>query len=325
MASAVTVFPFEHIPHPNYANHPAYGKLFGFASPAKRWLALRRFYPHFRSEYRKKTKFEEDRKKAGEPGSSDLYQRLLANGAVALRVMPQEMQRVQELTRAAADQLQARRAAIVPEKRKFGDNLLQLAGDDYKELHHVISDALERVGVHRAASQYLRRNAKFRGVVLQINDDTDIHLKRHFPDIGLSDPPTNYMHIDSTTGILKCLWYLTEVTADTGPFSYVRGSHNLKMSIIEYATRKANDLSRLDFCDPATRQQFWALPSFLQRKAEFGNDLLADSQQAQALLDSEYQFTSADGELIFFDNNEGIHRGSLVRKGSRSILQIIVS
>jgi hypothetical protein len=124
-------------------------------------------------------------------------------------------------------------------------------------------------------------------------------------------------------GINKGIIYVSEVTPDTGPFSYVIGSNNFKSSTLEYLVRKANDNSRLDRCDRATRELFWALPHSLQKKSEFGNDLLDSASEATALLDNEHQFVSAEGDMILFDN-EGVHRGSMVRKGERQILQLII-
>ena len=156
-----------------------------------------------------------------------------------------------------------------------------------------------------------------------MNDETDVHLKRHFDDLGLEDPPTKYMHLDSTIDILKCILYYTPVTLETGPFSYVVGTNRHQSSAIEFATRKANDFARLDSCDRETREVFWALPSFFQHKAEFGNDL-TNPKQMESLLANEHKFTSEDGNLLFFDNNAGIHRGALIQKGHRVIVQFLM-
>jgi len=45
------------------------------------------------------------------------------------------------------------------------------------------------------------------------------------------------------------------------------------------------------------------------------------SPEAEALLAREYKFTSKDGNLLFFDP-EGVHRGGMVDRGERIILQI---
>ena len=63
------------------------------------------------------------------------------------------------------------------------------------------------------------------------------------------------------------------------------------------------------------RRLFAHLPRFLQRKAEFGNDLLDGSSASRALLASERILLSADGDMVVSDNVTGVHRGILVKPG----------
>jgi hypothetical protein len=44
----------------------------------------------------------------------------------------------------------------------------------------------------------------------------------------------------------------------------------------------------------------------------------------QALLATERRFTSKEGNLLFFDNNSGVHRGALIQKGHRVIVQVLL-
>lgn len=105
-----------------------------------------------------------------------------------------------------------------------------------------------------------------------------------------------------------------------GPFSFLKGTNNIKIGILECVTRISNDKARLDKCVPEKRQLFAALPRIFQKKAEFGNDL-TDEGIIKDLLADEYRFTSKDGDLIFFDNN-GFHRGGMVEEGKRVIMQV---
>lgn len=217
------------IPRPDYAKHPAYGELFGFSAPKVRIMALRRFYPVFRNELRRKRRFDQKLKKNKESSDSPLYIELREQGALALHISPEANQIARDLTRKAVEELDAHRAAILPGQRKFADSQKTLEGPEYGILHQFLADLLKSCGILDAASPYLGTRVEFRMVTLQINDDSDILLKHHFRDIGIPDPPTNYMHIDSTTAILKCIFYLTEVTEETGPFGYVLGSNNFNI------------------------------------------------------------------------------------------------
>lgn len=314
---------FSAIPHPDYGNHPAYGKFFGFASLALRRQAIQRFWPQFRASL-KQTQDVRKRQNAPRERSTPLYEQLIRDGVVALTIPDQVLTRLHPLIEPHVLTVQEKRAAFQPKDRKFEHTQVQLnTKPDRDPLLNELWKIFEDMGILDAAGLYLNKKIRRIGGAVQMNDSTDIHLKRHFADVGVDDPPTQYMHLDSTIDILKCILYYTPVTSETGPFGYVMGSNRHASSAIEYATRKASDLSRLDRCDAETRALFWALPFFFQNKAEFGNDL-TDSKQMEALLSNERQFTSADGNLIFFDNNSGVHRGALITSGQRVIVQLLL-
>jgi hypothetical protein len=115
--------------------------------------------------------------------------------------------------------------------------------------------------------------------------------------------------------------YLNQVNEKNGAFSYVLGSNNFKISFWERVISSTNSLSDLYKCSYSERELFGALPKAFQKKAEFGNDLLDSSPESALLMKMEHQFTSEDGDLILFDN-EGIHRGGLVRKGERQVIEL---
>lgn len=313
----------SYIPRPDYANHPAYGKLFGTPSLAQRREAWRRFSPEFRRAW-KTTRQTRKLQNETNGKSTPLYEQLKRDGALALQVPPEVLDPLRPLIDPHVQEVMQKRARLAPNERKFADTQVNLKkAPDEDPLIGKFQKIFKEMGIIEAASLYLGKPIKWVIGAVQMNDDTDIHLSHHFGDLGLEDPPTKYMHLDSTINILKCILYYTSVTADTGPFSYVLGSNRYRSSSLEYATRKANDISRLDGCDPETRKLFWALPSMFQHKAEFGNDL-TDTKQMQALIAGERQFTSDAGNLIFFDNNAGVHRGALIKKGHRVIVQFIL-
>ena len=95
----------------------------------------------------------------------------------------------------------------------------------------------------------------------------------------------------------------------------------MRIGWLEGAARRANDRIDLSSCTPERRRLFHALPRRFRRKAKFGNDLESDHPALARLLASERRFTSADGDLILFDDR-GIHRGGLVEAGERFMLQI---
>jgi hypothetical protein len=317
----VSTTPLNQIPRPTYAEHPAYGKLFRSVSLDERRVALRRFWSEFSHEFQAKWRFDQNKKKAANGKTTPLYEQLKTQGALGLKLTEEEKARTQEMFKPHIERVKAKRAAVPPEKRGFENMVEHINRTTDPEAVEYYWQIFQRLGVLEAAGLYLGKRITWLEGDVQMNDDTDVHLKNHFADIDFADPPTNYMHLDSSIDILKCILYYSEVTEDTGPFCYVIGSNAYKSGIIEYAARKANDKVRLDKTDRASREIFWALPALFQHKAEFGNDLITSTPQASALLAGEHKFTSKDGDLVFFDNNNGVHRGSIFKNGYRIIVQ----
>jgi ectoine hydroxylase-related dioxygenase (phytanoyl-CoA dioxygenase family) len=312
---------YERLPRPDYARHPAYGQLFGRQPLSLRLQAVQKLWPSLKEQFAIVRATAPARK--GRPAQAGtLHERMSRNGAVALSLNAEEMLELRHLMGPAIEQVRLRKAAIQARDRAFKDMVLRLSLKTHPEVIRSLRAALERHGVVDAASAYLGVPVVMREVVrLQITDANDQPWHAHFEDIALRDPATTYMHIDSEPRFVKGMLYLNEVTQDNGPFSYVLGTNNVRMSRFEYMVRKANDVSGLDKCDPAMRRLFSALPRALQLKSEFGNDLLDSSPQAAALLAREHPFTSSDGDLIVFDNN-GVHRGKRVVSGERHAVQI---
>jgi hypothetical protein len=132
------------------------------------------------------------------------------------------------------------------------------------------------------------------------------------------------MHIDTDRGRIKAGFYLSEVSIENGPFSYIMGSNRARMSLCERAMRIASDTCGLDGPSKhSTRRRFMTLPKHSRTKANFGNDLDDASGQSARLVEKEKRFTSADGDLVLFDNR-GFHRGGIVDKGERIVVFVIM-
>lgn len=177
-------------------------------------------------------------------------------------------------------------------------------------------------GILSSVRNYLGSRAEVRGVAIQINDEHDRFWRAHFDDHGLPIPSTVFFHIDNTYGVVKAIFYLSEVGDENGPFSYVPGTHRADVGWFEALILRAVDIW-IDVY-PQERHLFEALPRPLRRKAKFGDDLRPGDPRGQWLLDHERVMTSKDGDVFVFDV-KGVHRGGMVRKGERRIIQVMMS
>jgi hypothetical protein len=208
--------------------------------------------------------------------------------------------------------------------RTFEGNQSWLNRTQSPGLYALLERVLTANAVTADASAYLGRPVSISYVTLQLNDAKDSFHHDKFADVGLADPVTNYMHIDTTDEILKFMVYLNEVTEKNGPFCYVKGTAKLQIGWFEGIVRRAVDRSGLSGYSVPTRQMFMALPKPLRRKCTFGSDLIDGTGAVSALIAAEHRFTSAHGDAILFDNL-GIHRGALVQEGERQILVVTLA
>lgn len=312
----------QKIPNPDYRNHPAYGKLYSKPSIKARLEAFRRIRPHLRREFTRQRNVGRRPSQlsvsSASPTGMGAFER---DGVLGMHLSEHNLKGIQACVTGAINTLSAQREGIPIDQRRFLDNSLPLDNENAPGVYELVTEALNAHDILEIGAQYLGEPIQIQAVNLMIYDGSENHWKDHFFDISLPDSDTAYMHMDSAIKQVKCLIYLNPVTEDNGPFSYVVGSNRLKIGFWESIIRKANDFSRLDKCDPETRKVFSALPKFLQKKCEFGNDIANLTPASQQLLAAEKRFTSEEGNMIFFDNG-GIHRGGMVRHGHRHILQV---
>jgi hypothetical protein len=141
-----------------------------------------------------------------------------------------------------------------------------------------------------------------------------------FRDINFPDPRTRYLHADNTCFDTKMIVYLSDVADERdGPFGYIQGSAKNRISFEEFVTRAAGDLYA-GGRTPEIRRRLMELPRKFRKRLDFGSDLLDERYMAR-ILDGEKKFLSEDGDAILFDSS-GFHRGALVTRGARRVLQI---
>jgi hypothetical protein len=315
------------VPDPDYENHPAYGRFFPRASLADQILALRKFWPHFKKQLKAGQKCTWDRLAAtaelAKAARSPLARQLAVDGVLGLTTPSSLGEELKLLTQPYIDTLQAHRHSKQIGEREFMDNIHRIPRED-AVYYDTMTRLLTEMGILDAASEYLGVPVSVHTINLQIGDADDQWMRQPFEDVDLPPSPLLYMHQDSIYHMLKCIWYLTPVTEEDGPFHFVLGSHRVAMGKLEYAIRSAQDsFNREGPNRTEVRRQFWALPAFFRKKAHFGDDVLASNPAVPAILDSEYRFTSNDGDMVLFDV-KGFHRGSIFKSGSRINVQVML-
>jgi hypothetical protein len=303
---AKRAFLFDHLAVPDYDGPMSGGLL-------QRVAAVPRYVPHIGTAFLRKLRAGRPKPR---PEAAGLAERFERDGLAVTRLDAEGLSRIRTEVARPLDELLRKRDAG---KHTFEKNQTWLSEQQAGALYALLSEVLGRHGVLDAASSYLRRPVRLTHLTLQVNDARDEYHHNKFADIGAPDPPSNYMHTDTSYDMVKCMIYLNEVTDRNGPFCYVKGSARLLGRGFEGLVRRAVDRAGLSGYQPETRRLFLALPAPLRRKCTFGSDLPPDSPEAAALVGAEYRFVSADGDVALFDNL-GVHRGAIVHEGERRVL-----
>jgi hypothetical protein len=248
--------------------------------------------------------------------------RLNCDGVFPHRLSAAGKERLVDAAQPYFSRLDASRSNIERGKRGYCDNQFDTTRNEAPELFDAVEFVLAEAGILSSVRDYLACRAEIRRVTVQINDEWDRFWRAPFEDRGIPIPPTAFFHVDNTYGVVKIIFYVSKIDETNGPFSYVPGTHRLKVAFFDSLVLRATDIW-LDV-HPNERHLFLALPRFLRKKAKFGDDIRSGSDWGGWLVNHERVMTSEDGDTFVFDV-KGIHRGGMVQCGERRIIQVMVS
>ena len=275
--------------------------------------ALAEFLPAFRERYERRLAFLAPDLEARIATGDEMLGSLQREGWALGAMSDTARRRIRDLAVPIAEPMRLELDGI--DKPRFADGQIRLDAKAHAPLFEAVSAGLEECGALDAASAYAGAPLVLNSLGLQVNTAGETRAKYGELDAkGLPERPTSYFHVDSNDWpSLKALIYVSDVGPEQGPFRYVAGSHGL-MGAYEAAVRKTNDKMR------NTAVNLCALPPHFSQHANFGDYIDASGPEALALLAKEVEVCDGASDLILFDNN-GVHRGGMVRDGHRFMLQ----
>ena len=304
------------LPHPDYYNHPALAPAAPDVNDQARADAVNAFAPMFQRNYAEWLRIGRADFDARIEGPGDaILQTLQRDGVALTRIDPELKAQIVEATQAEVDAIEARLAAFEG-KPKFRDMNVQLQRAEWGGLYKTVQKAFDRLGVLQVGGAYVKAPLRIKRLYVQLNNEHETRLRYGAIDEdGIPERKSDYWHIDSDIWPnFKAILYLNEVTLEEGPMRYIPGTHR-DLDPFETVVRKTNDALKLPTA------QFLALPDPLRMHALFGPYMKGDEPECQDLLRREIA-CCGDADLVLFDNN-GVHRGGFVRKGSRRIMQVL--
>lgn len=257
--------------------------------------------------------------KAGEQISANLDKQ----GICVVDINSYQFDKIGALAFPLLENLRQARSQKKEGSREFMESRSTALRSASEDLFHAVEAAFTTSGILPGIAKYLGRPVSVVDINPQINDSSDDFWRRFFPDLAIEKPVTAYCHRDASGGDVKVILYLSDVTSENGPFSFILGSHRNRPGRFANMVQEINDTSGFSATDPKARQLFSALPSFLRKKCAFGNDLLTESEAAQQILAAEWKITASKGHAVIFDS-KGIHRGGMVLEKERIVLTCVI-
>jgi|GEM_PF-909781 len=326
-------FPFlEHgYPDIDYAGHPGYGLAedlgAGDLAAGDEADVVRPLYDAFAPIWNGYLAMKEQLQPLTVPEvHAGPFRTLERDGILVLKMSEAERAELTALTEPTAVEVRRRREALSPRNRgvEASSGSLYHAKNNRTDFVDFLTRVFDDHGILAMASAYQGLPMGIKLANLQINsaEDSSIVGNSTVGDLPLS--PGYYLHIDSSLGVMKVIIYRSRVTAEMGAFRFIPGSNRIGATPFELCLRKATDKSNYDSCKTKDRRKFARLPAFLQKKANFGNDLMPGDADLERLLGEERVLAGEPGDMMLFDNN-GIHRGAIFETGEREIIQVLLA
>lgn len=158
-------------------------------------------------------------------------------------------------------------------------------------------------------------------------------------DINVVGPETLYCHVDEGIDAPKAILYLTDVDESTGPFSYFPNIYeNLEVTGIQSLIGRCitsvgsttisplfepYSVSFRRTSSPLFREHFMRLPAEFRFNSHFGWDVIPGSALETFMVDSELSLVGSAGTYLVFDGAQIVHRGGLVQRNQRVVIQVI--
>jgi hypothetical protein len=305
----------------DYDSLPAYADRIRDLPPEAAKEALDLFLPRFKVYSYKaalRGSFNYLRRLNRKAHSDALEAKLHTHGACAVRMSASDKEKLLDLAQPMIEVVEAKIAAKPAHSRKFSDNNTIREATDMPRLAAHLNDMLARLGLASAMRSYVGHKLNPISLAIQINEaeNTEYLYYARFASTKLKPGKASYLHVDSNLNSpLKVLIYLSDVDEQSGPFRYVMGSPR-SADPTDLLIRKTTDLLGPEL----TLERFLALPAQYRRRTHFGFELPDDHPSTDRLLAHEHAFLPDEGDLLCFDVN-GIHRGGMVTRGRRIILQ----
>jgi hypothetical protein len=205
-----------------------------------------------------------------------------------------------------------------------------------KYVHSLISD----LGIIDGAKSFFGADVEYYYLCWQYSDSNEEWFKSPYANFGLPTSKAAYGHFDHDYQLLKAIIYLTDVAEDNGPFKFIPRDRDIYYgyrSQIFFYKYLDQALTRVKFegipaesvyykkryLSEQFRQEFMSLPSILSGSSHFGDEVMPQSREEELITSREIAITTEQfGNGFVFHGGSTFHRGGMVERGQRLVLQV---
>jgi len=263
-----------------------------------------------------------------------IYNGLIKDNCYILSISDLAVEQILKLSRGHLKVFEEKRQQFKNSREELSVN----SGYVTRKICRILNREFKQQGVLQAMSKYIGFPVKVGGCSLELSvHEATWHNVSYYEG---SNAKTKYFHHDESVTDPKAIIYLSEVSQENGPVSFLDESTiELDINGIQHILGKAillvgrNPKSKLyeyynfngqrPFENEKLRKHFSKLPDPMKHNSHFGWDIVINSVEEKLLLQNEKKVIGSKGTCLLFDGSRLLHRGGIVKKDKRISLQII--
>lgn len=209
-------------------------------------------------------------------------------------------------------------------------------GDLVRKISWIVDKQFRKQGIFQSLSDFFGVQYDHTGLSLELSTEKSSWWRNKVSD--QQPPKTMYAHLDEAYFSPKSIVYLSKVESDNGPTScypgiYKEFKNNALKDIVGRVV--GNIASNPDlvkyygaeyhqpFSSKKFREHFMLIPEIMRFNSHFGWDVQPFSELENYLVGKEKIMIGNPGDFIVFDGAQLLHRGGLITRGERLVLQVV--
>ena len=216
------------------------------------------------------------------------------------------------------------------------ESLTITQGKKIRKIIEILNNEFSKNGILELVSNYINKDYLVTGCSIEMSVPTSKWWKNTYNN---SSPDLWYTHVDQSFITPKSIIYLSDVNETNGPTSFFPGAiEDMEINFLQnligrcvakIGSKKSSKLfgyyktdTDKKFNSEKLMSHFNKLPDYLKFEAHIGWYIKKNSNFEEYLKNKEIKFIGKKGSFVVFDGAQIFHRGGLIEKDKRIVLQV---